>query len=333
MAPSAAALNSCGSTGQPACREDAPPNKTLTLTAGQNPTHMQPLGATLSASQPLWPKVGPHKPYGMNAVSRGRDGTTLADEVMIVRELGASMARVTADWAMIQYFPSSDRALGKSWNYEAYLDPIYKAYVEAGIRPLLVLSRAPRRFTSVADTPANSYSIGCGTSDACWNPPRADQLGRLKTFATDLAKRYPLAAGIEVWNEPNLSFPFWGGEDPDPQHYTSMLTTVNGAVKKARPKMPVIGGALANVPWAGEYYGYERAATRSYLAGMLRRRGVGPDGRGELPPVHQLPDHGVRSRQPGHSAPLADVALGHDGLGRLRRRPACPSMIASSSPS
>ena len=144
------------------------------------------------------------------------------------------------------------------------------AYIREGIRPILTIARTPRRFTLNAATRANSNVVGCGTSDACWNPPRPRELRRLATFAKDLARRYPLAAGIELWNEPNISNPFWGGEPLDPEYFVRMLSTVHRAVKGVRPAMPVIAGGIAN---HGESFdddqGYEVMSLREFLAGML----------------------------------------------------------------
>jgi hypothetical protein len=259
----------CGSLNQPACVEDPPPGLQLDLAASENPYGLQPLTGTPSGSKRLWPLAHGHKPFGFNAVAAGRGGTTVDDEAFLHQQVGASMARIGADWAMIQYFPNTASG-GPSWFYEAYLDPIYRAYVKRGIRPLLAIGRSPRRFTKNAPTSRNSNVTGCGTSDACWNPPVAAELGRLATFAADLARRYPLAAGIEVWNEPNLSNPFWGGEQPDPVHYTAMVKTVRDAVRAVRPAWPIVGGALASIgAMQVDASGYSQWATRTYLRRMV----------------------------------------------------------------
>ena len=266
----AAALTTCGSLNQPVCVEAPPPGAELTLTAAQNPYGLGPIATPPSSSELLWPRVKGHEPFGMHAVSAGTDGTTVDEEAMLSREIGASMARMPADWAMIQYYPNA-AAGGAPWNYAGILDGRYRSFVARGIRPLLAIMRTPRRFTSRAGTYRNSSVMGCGTSDACQNPPTAAHLGDLARFAADLAKRYPLAAGIEVWNEPNLSNPFWGGEDPNPEQYAAMLATVHDAVKAVRPAMRVLGGALA--PFEASYTdpsGYPRMAMRSFLARMLR---------------------------------------------------------------
>jgi hypothetical protein len=262
------ALSTCGSKGQPACTEEKAPGVTLTLSAAENPKGLQPLAQVPSADKPLWPRVRGHKPYGMNAVSAGRDGTTVADEASLHEQMGASMARVGVDWAMIQYYPNA-AAGGPSWNYQDYLDPIYRAYVRRGIRPLLTIQRTPRRFTKNASTAPNSNVMGCGTSDACWNPPVGTT--RLSTFAADVAKRYPLAAGVEVWNEPNLSNPFWGGEAIDPARYAAMVGAVSSAVKARRPAWPVIAGATAPFASSGvDNTGYPVTSARTFMKLMLK---------------------------------------------------------------
>ena len=266
----AGALPSCGSLDQPECVETPPPGVELEISPEENPKGLQPISAPPSASEPLWPRVNGHEPFGFNAVSAGRDGTTFQEEAMLHEESGASLTRLTVDWGTIQYWPNRDQG-GPAWSYPQNLDPEYKAYIRRGIRPLLTILRTPRRFTKHADTARNSHVMGCSTSDACFTPPDEGHLDELAAFAADLAKRYPLAAGIEVWNEPNLSNPFWGGDEPDPEYYTRMLTTVHDAVKAVRPSMRVLGGALA--PFASTYTdasGYRRMAVRTYLARMLR---------------------------------------------------------------
>ena len=270
MAAAPAHALNCGSLGQAACVEAPPPGVELKLSAGDNPYGLQPLAATPAPDRPLWPRVNGHKPYGFNAVAAGRGLATDAEEAELHRYIGASLARIGADWAMVQYYPNTLSG-GKPWNYEAYLDAKYRAYIRRGIRPLLTIARTPRRFTIRAQTAANSAVVGCGTSDACWNPPAAEHEQRIAAFAADLAKRYPLAAGVEVWNEPNLSNPFWGGEQPDPARYASLLRVVHDAVKAVRPALPVIGGAVSGSSTdTVDQYGYRTMSTRGFVAGMLR---------------------------------------------------------------
>jgi hypothetical protein len=79
----------------------------------------------------------------------------------------------------------------------------------------------------------------------CMYPPgpaHYDDAGRMAAL---LATRYSEAAGIEIWNEPNLAF-FWR-PGPDPDAYTRLLKASYSAVKHANPRMPVVGGGLNDV--------------------------------------------------------------------------------------
>src|SRR4051812_43042840 len=158
----AAALN-CGSKGQPTCVETRAPGVVLAPPAGGNPYGLTPLTTAPGANTPLWPRVRGHKPYGFHAVSAGRSGTTNAEEALLGKQMGGSIARIGADWGGIQYFPNAG-AGGKPWNYVDYLDQKYLALVAQGIRPLLVIQKTPRRFTTRWSTTVGSNQPGCGTS-------------------------------------------------------------------------------------------------------------------------------------------------------------------------
>lgn len=269
LAPPAAALN-CGSAGQPACQEDPPPGEVLELSAAENPYGIAPLSGAPSPDRPLWPRVRGFKPYGFNAAGAGHHGTTVDDEAELHRQAGASLARVAIDWAMVQYQPK-DGSWQRSWDFETHVDPKYRAYVARGVRPVFMILRTPRRFTRHATSKAGTNVQGCGTNDACYNAPRADALDRLAAFAREVALRYPLAGGIELWNEPNLTNPFWGGDPADPEHYTAMLRTVHDAVKAQRPELPVIGGSLAGyTSTTKDSWGFEKMSMSTFLARMLQ---------------------------------------------------------------
>jgi hypothetical protein len=84
-----------------------------------------------------------------------------------------------------------------------------------------------------------------------------------RNFMSALAKHVPAAAGIEVWNEPNLS-KWW--VNPSPEAYTDLLKNAYGAIKSVEPQIPVIGGALC----AGRPHGEMDQVTfltRMYQAG------------------------------------------------------------------
>jgi hypothetical protein len=114
-------------------------------------------------------------------------------------------------------------------------DRIYAALRAKGIRPLFILLFSPPW--------AWDPSVSC--TSYCMYPPgpaHYDDAGRMAAL---LATRYPEAAGIEIWNEPNLAF-FWR-PGPDPDAYTRLLKASYSAVKHANPRMPVVGGGLNDV--------------------------------------------------------------------------------------
>lgn len=65
----------------------------------------------------------------------------------------------------------------------------------------------------------------------------------MSDFIVRIARRYPAAIGVEIWNEPNLS-KFWGGP-PDPVSYGRMFEQIAPAIRAAVPTMPVITAGLA----------------------------------------------------------------------------------------
>lgn len=223
------------------CTETPPPAGELASV--DNPTGMQPL-PPLSGGR-LWPKVRGHLPYGYNAIETGH-GMSLAEEVAGHVAIGASVARVTASWGAVRKYHDA-------WFLDD-LDNTYRAYVKAGIRPLFVASDSPRRFTDLYTSfdrdPASCYDEDNNDNTwalVCKDPPR-DESGPMHAFGQFvrlLATRYPLAAGIEIWNEPNLSV-FWGNDPVSPSHYVSMLSYAYGWVRSVNSNIPVLGGSPNN---------------------------------------------------------------------------------------
>ena len=65
-----------------------------------------------------------------------------------------------------------------------------------------------------------------------------------REFVAMVAVRYPKAAGLEIWNEPNLQVAF-KTTGPAPR-YAATLAAAYDAIKAANPKMKVISGGLSN---------------------------------------------------------------------------------------
>lgn len=221
---------------------------------------LSPLAAP-DPTEPLFPRVDGRGPIGFNDLSSQYGGLTPAQTDATYRGVGATIARVPVNWAAVEPKPPGNQ-------YWSALDGLYRAYVAAGIRPLwLVGARTP------AWAVANVLKCAQGP---CQAPP-ADRLsGEYARFAADLARRYPLAAGIEIWNEPNLRshwdttpFPI----PPSAGAYTRLLGLAYTRIKAVNPAMRVIGGALSNFgvwdpsgAFAGDSSG---VAMRPFLRGML----------------------------------------------------------------
>src|SRR5918992_3513885 len=129
----------------------------------------------------------------------------------------ADIARTGLFWDAVQ--PTSVNV--RAW---ATFDVLYSQMLARGIRPLFILYAAP------CWAQAGSCRQGAHPS-----PEYYDELG---DFAARAAQRYPQAAGIEVWNEPNYEI-YWGGT-PDPESYGEMLKAVVPKIKAANPSMPVV---------------------------------------------------------------------------------------------
>lgn len=162
---------------------------------------------------------------------------------------GANLVRYTVNWDYVEQRPGQ-------FDWNGY-DPLYQAAIAHGIRPVLVPAFAPQW--------ARPLDLSCGATEAahCHDPTAPKYDGAWANFVATLAKRYPKAAAIEVWNEPNL-VNFWE-QGPDPQRYAQLLNTAYDAIKQADPSMRVLGGALAN----SEFGGDGSAPYESYLNDLL----------------------------------------------------------------
>jgi hypothetical protein len=114
-------------------------------------------------------------------------------------------------------------------------DAIYAADLARGIEPLFTFAFAPQW--------ANG-SVCPDSDGGCHAPPTPDHFVDAARTAAVLAARYPEAAGIEIWNEPNTSY-FWRPA-PDARAYAALLAACHAAIKAVNPRMPVVGGSMAS---------------------------------------------------------------------------------------
>ncbi|MGI8461536.1 MAG: cellulase family glycosylhydrolase [Solirubrobacterales bacterium] len=143
------------------------------------------------------------------------------------------------DWKAFEPTPGEYR-------FDVY-DRIYAADLAHGVRPLFILAFAP------AWARGDACAAVSGTCHAGPAPAFYDEFARALAAIAD---RYPGAAGVEVWNEPNSAY-FWRPA-PDPAAYAALLEAAYAAVKAVDPSMTVAGGAVVNtdsdggsigIPW------------------------------------------------------------------------------------
>ncbi|MEA2123442.1 MAG: polysaccharide biosynthesis protein PslG, partial [Solirubrobacteraceae bacterium] len=126
--------------------------------------------------------------FGFNDNSTIAHRLTPKQDAKLLARAGANAARITVDWSWVQY------QRGGRFNFDFY-DPIFRAWRARGIRPVLVVTGAPKW----AWTPW----VWCVASD-CHFPPDRSHDADWQRFVAAVAQRFPSAVAIEVWNEPNL---------------------------------------------------------------------------------------------------------------------------------
>jgi hypothetical protein len=146
----------------------------------------------------------------------------------LLEEAGAGIQRITLDWQVAE--PQRD-----TYNFEPY-DRIYWASLSRGVKPLFTLMYAP----SWTWDP-----LSLCTAERCAYPPARSHLHEWREFVALAAERYPRAAAIEIWNEPNLEI-FWA-PSPDPGRYAELLREAFGAVGHLPAAPPILGGSLNNL--------------------------------------------------------------------------------------
>jgi polysaccharide biosynthesis protein PslG len=144
----------------------------------------------------------------------------------MLADADATIARTSLPWSGVE-------ANRGAFNWHG-TDVMYERLIERGVRPLWSLLDAP------CWAQANPGECANGNSKVRPAPQFHDEMA---DFVVTVAKRYPLSAGVEVWNEPNYPR-FWGGW-PEPDEYAKMFKQVAGAVHREVPGMPVVTGGLS----------------------------------------------------------------------------------------
>jgi hypothetical protein len=176
---------------------------------------------------PIEPPLPKGVPIGFNNNAVDQRIATPAQAADLLATAGAKVDRVQIGWDRLERSPG---------NYDFSLsDAIYHADVERGVKPLFILAFAPRWA---------SGSTCQGVTGTCHAGPAPEFYDDFARAAAALAKRYPEAAGIEVWNEPNIGH-YWRPV-ADPEAYARLLMETYATVRAVAPQMPIAGGSVVN---------------------------------------------------------------------------------------
>jgi hypothetical protein len=149
-------------------------------------------------------------------------------------------------------------------------DAMYCAALARGLRPVLVLDTVPWWATNDSDQCPQSPFAEAPTK--CFMPPAPDHVDDLRYFAKQVAYRYPDAAAIEAWNEPNADV-YWiqpadRAAQPRAQTYADLvLDPIYTGVKSGAPDTPVLAAGLA--PLTAETAEDDGIPIDKFLDGML----------------------------------------------------------------
>jgi hypothetical protein len=186
--------------------------------------------------------------FGFNDLSGASGAVPFDTAASLSANAGATSTRMTIDWSWIE--PRNDSF---SWGM---FDGVYWRSLARGVRPLIGITGAPRW--------AWDASATCPATSTCAYPPGRSHDADYQDLVRRLVARYPQAVGIEIGNEPNLSWAWAGGLDP--ARYTELVKLGYDAVKSVNPGMPVIAGALA--PVLSEVNNADTIGLRPYLQAM-----------------------------------------------------------------
>ena len=188
-------------------------------------------GGDQDAPVPVPPPAGKFLGFHESATGLESHGWTPEQVAEVVAGAGANLLRFTIDWWNAE--PERDR-----WdeNYWGRYQRLYDALISRGVRPLIGLSSTPPWARHAV------YQL-CGRQRGCEYPPAEHMDREWAEFAAEVARRFPQAAGIEIWNEPNLQG-FWR-PNPNPWRYAQMVVAAYDAIKAVNPGVRVIVGALA----------------------------------------------------------------------------------------
>ena len=201
--------------------------------------------------------------FGFNDTAAGGSGQlTPTADAQLASQAGAQLTRVPFEWRNAEPTPGA-------WRWGTW-DAIYNANIAAGIRPVFILTNAP----------SWAWAAGTTCTGDCHYPPGSTHIADWRNAVHQILARYPKLAGLEIWNEPNVSS-FWQAPI-DPAYYTSLLKAAYAEAKTMGSPVPVVGGAIAGYP-------QDDAKGQSYLTFLKGMYAAGAAGNMDALSIHAYP--------------------------------------------
>ncbi len=191
------------------------------------------------AASVVAPVTGPPL-AGVNTtgISFGMSPAEVDRQIAWARALDAHAIRVEIPWSTLE--PTQGQIEPRAL---AFADHLVNQASAAGIKLVALAMRTPC-WASSAPAPLLRRCRG-GQSDGkaqAWPPTDPNAYG---SFVGFLAARYgPKLAAIEVWNEPDQANEAYLAGPNKAQRYAALLRAAYPAIKRADPRIPVLGGSL-----------------------------------------------------------------------------------------
>lgn len=164
---------------------------------------------------------------------------------------GANAARITLSWTDLE----PERGTYNQ-DYVRRLKSFTDRFEAAGGKVLIVLGVPPRWARAEENSPTSAPV------------DRPDVLQAYTRAAAFVARTWPAAAGIETWNEPNVTT-FWKPYEPEPERFAAWHKAAARAIRAQAQHPPVVLAGLA--PFLDDTDGHLSAQTflkRMFDAGL-----------------------------------------------------------------
>jgi hypothetical protein len=171
----------------------------------------------------------------------GRDGLRLSradQEIAQAHSLHAKLVRIESTWSVFEPLGSGQIDA----QAQAFTDRLVADAAAAGIKVIMLVDGTPC-WASSAPASLLSRCVPRRPSKANSWPPTDP--AAYASFVAYLAQRYgDNLAGIEVWNEPDQANELYFAGPHKAQRYAALLRAAYPAIKRANPRVTVLGGSL-----------------------------------------------------------------------------------------